>query len=184
MDAADPERKAGTVVRPGGVRQQLIETLHVAFGAQLLSEKTFADRLELVRSSTVIDTAAVVGDLTTRAARSGMHPATASTIQSMYGDLLSAEQDGERSEPVMLLALDWSGAHQELVIGRSPTSDAVLSGPKVSRRHARLRFRDGGWLLEDLDSTNGTIVNGAFVSSCALHPGDRLVIGDHHLTVD
>jgi len=184
MDAADPEHEAVVAVRPGGLRRQLVETLHVAFGAQLMSETTFANRLELVRSATIIDTAVVVGDLTTRAARSGMHPVAASTIQSMYGDLMSCPRRGERNDPVVLLALDWSGAQQELLIGRSPEADAMLSGPKVSRRHARLRFRDGGWFLEDLDSTNGTVVNGAFVTSSALHPGDRLVIGDHHLIVD
>jgi FHA domain len=183
MDAADPEHEAGVAVRPGGVRRQLVETLHVAFGAQLMSETTFANRLELLRSATIIDTAAVVGDLTTRAARSGMHPGAASTIQSMYGDLMSPPR-GERNEPVVLLALDWSGAQEELSIGRSPEADAMLSGPKVSRRHARLRFREGGWFLDDLDSTNGTIVNGARVTSCELHPGDQLVIGEHHLSVD
>lgn len=54
------------------------------------------------------------------------------------------------------LALDWSGAISELILGRRRDCDVVLSDPGVSRRHARLFFRDGSWVLEDLDSTNGT----------------------------
>jgi len=184
MNGSDSVGGAGILGRPGGVRRQLTETLHVAFAAELMSETTFNRRLELVRSARIIDTAAVVGDLTQRAARSGMHPAAATTIQAMFDDLLTAEQDGEQQDPVVLLALDWSGEQHELVIGRNPSSDVMLSGPQVSRRHALLSFRDGAWFVRDLDSTNGTIVNGRSVGSCELHPGDRLVIGGHHLTVD
>jgi pilus assembly protein CpaF len=54
----------------------------------------------------------------------------------------------------------------------------------VSRRPARLVFRDGGWILQDLGSTNGTLVNGEPAGRCRLQPGDHLVIGDHHLRID
>jgi pSer/pThr/pTyr-binding forkhead associated (FHA) protein len=84
----------------------------------------------------------------------------------------------------VLLALDWNGAHDELVIGRNPVCDIVLSGPAVSRQHARLNFRDGIWILQDLDSTNGTVVNGALVGRCKLQPGDRVIIGAEQLIVD
>jgi len=90
----------------------------------------------------------------------------------------------KRPQPI-LLALDWNGGQEELVIGRHPGCDVVLPGQAVSRRHARLRFRDGTWILEDLESTNGTVVNGAsLVGRYRLEPGDRLVIGDERLLVD
>ena len=54
----------------------------------------------------------------------------------------------------------------------------------VSRRHARLSFRDGHWVLRDLDSTNGTRVNGQRVIRCRLEPGDRLRLGSAELLVD
>jgi pilus assembly protein CpaF len=54
----------------------------------------------------------------------------------------------------------------------------------VSRRHARLLFRDGSWVLQDLQSTNGTTVNGVPVGRCQLRPGDRLIFGTACLRVD
>jgi pSer/pThr/pTyr-binding forkhead associated (FHA) protein len=86
--------------------------------------------------------------------------------------------------PPLLLALDWSGGRRELVLGRHHGCDVVLSNPGVSRLHARLVFRDGSWVLQDLQSTNGTTVNGVRVGRCELRPGDHLVLGDEHLKVD
>jgi len=45
-------------------------------------------------------------------------------------------------------------------IGRDPQSDIVVSDPRVSWHHAVLQHQDGGWVLEDPGSTNGTFVNG------------------------
>ncbi len=83
-----------------------------------------------------------------------------------------------------LLVLDWSGAEDELLIGRDEGCDVVLSDLCVSRRHARLRFRDGRWILQDLDSTNGTLVNGVRVGRCQLRAGDVLAVGDEQLAID
>ena len=60
----------------------------------------------------------------------------------------------------------------------------VVGHLSVSRRHARLSFRDGRWVLRDLDSTNGTRVNGKRVVRCRLEPGDRLSLGSADLLVD
>ena len=43
------------------------------------------------------------------------------------------------------------------VQGRDPSCDIVLHRPAVSRRHARLTFRDGARILDDLGSTIGTV---------------------------
>jgi pSer/pThr/pTyr-binding forkhead associated (FHA) protein len=53
----------------------------------------------------------------------------------------------------------------------------VLDDPTVSRRHARLRRRDGCWSIEDLASTNGTRLNGWRIEDARLRDGDRLALG-------
>ena len=62
-------------------------------------------------------------------------------------------------------------------IGRSPDNDLVLDDRRVSRHHARLQARRGMLVLTDLDSANGSRVNGVAVSEVALGAGDRIEIG-------
>jgi hypothetical protein len=57
-------------------------------------------------------------------------------------------------------------------LGRSLDNDVVVEHPRVSRRHAQLRQREGRWWLIDLGSANGTAVNDQPVSEAALLPGD------------
>jgi predicted component of type VI protein secretion system len=83
-----------------------------------------------------------------------------------------------------LLALDWGGGQEELLLGRQLSCDVVLGELTVSRRHARLVFRDGHWVIQDLGSTNGTRVNGVRVGRCELHPGDHIDLGDERLRID
>jgi hypothetical protein len=65
-----------------------------------------------------------------------------------------------------------------LIIGRSSSADLVLQDPLVSGRHAQLRWQDGVAILDDLRSTNGTLVNGQRVtSSHAIRPGDVIQMG-------
>jgi predicted component of type VI protein secretion system len=47
-----------------------------------------------------------------------------------------------------------------LTLGRDPRSDIVIDHPQVSRRHARITRQGDVWVIEDLESTNGTFVNG------------------------
>ena len=66
-----------------------------------------------------------------------------------------------------------------LVIGRHPQSGIVIDHPEVSRRHARVLRQEEGWIVEDLDSTNGTFVNGARLSGPhELSPGDRVGLSE------
>ncbi|CAG0992387.1 Glycogen accumulation regulator GarA [Myxococcaceae bacterium] len=73
--------------------------------------------------------------------------------------------------------------HEESILGRSPRAEVTLSDEGVSREHACLSYdrTAGGWTLEDLQSTNGTRVNGKRIRSCALHPGDEIQIGNVRL---
>lgn len=54
------------------------------------------------------------------------------------------------------------------VIGRDPVCDIVLDDDRVSRRHARLGFAEGKWRLSDLESTNGTSLQGRPLVEAAL----------------
>ena len=70
----------------------------------------------------------------------------------------------------------------QVIVGRAPDSGLSLLDGEVSRQHARFQVDEGRVLVEDLDSTNGTRVNGNLVRGLAeLRPGDRIAIGGHVL---
>ena len=64
------------------------------------------------------------------------------------------------------------------VIGRERTpGGVVLHDPNVSRAHAELTYTGSEWVIRDLRSTNGTLVNDIDVDSCALRSGDLITLG-------
>lgn len=63
------------------------------------------------------------------------------------------------------------------IVGRAPAADLVLDDPSVSRYHARIEIQGKRVDVRDLDSTNGTRVNGREVSASPLEAGDRLAFG-------
>ena len=64
-----------------------------------------------------------------------------------------------------------------VIIGRLAESDIVLDDPGASRRHAEVRRQDGEFVIADLGSTNGTMVNESTVGERTLEEGDRITIG-------
>lgn len=71
-------------------------------------------------------------------------------------------------------------ASKSWVIGSSPNCDIVVTLPNVSRSHCRLIMQDGRFFLEDLESTNGTFVNGVGVSGrVEVSLSDRIVLGSN-----
>ncbi len=70
-----------------------------------------------------------------------------------------------------------------MLIGRDPTVDLFIDNLGVSRKHARLLWERGQFVIEDLDSANGTALNGQPVSRAAVGPGDRVQIGKFVVTV-
>lgn len=66
---------------------------------------------------------------------------------------------------------------QSVVIGRTPECDVILYDAGVSRRHARIFDEGEGFLIEDLGSSNGTVVNGSKVAKQPLKDGDSIVLG-------
>jgi DNA-binding NtrC family response regulator len=66
---------------------------------------------------------------------------------------------------------------EEVHIGNAPSSDLVLTDPTVSRAHCSLRVSPDGYLVTDLDSTNGTFLDGRRIQRVYLGPGDTLHLG-------
>jgi len=67
----------------------------------------------------------------------------------------------------------------QIVIGRDSTNGVVINDAEISRKHARLTFQGGKYVLEDLSSTNGTFVNGQRLAGPAvLKSGDVISFGE------
>jgi pSer/pThr/pTyr-binding forkhead associated (FHA) protein len=65
-----------------------------------------------------------------------------------------------------------------IVLGRDSSADVVIDDGQISRRHARVTPSNGGVVVEDLESTNGTFVNSDEVHApVELRPGDELLVG-------
>jgi pSer/pThr/pTyr-binding forkhead associated (FHA) protein len=64
-----------------------------------------------------------------------------------------------------------------VTLGREEGNALRLNDERISRYHAKVQAEDGDIILTDLDSTNGTRVNGATVQIRRLRPGDQVSIG-------
>ena len=68
-------------------------------------------------------------------------------------------------------------ASTDFVIGRASNSSLCLKDSSVSRNHARIRYAQGQWFIQDLGSGGGTYVNGTRINAAKLQNGDRIRIG-------
>jgi hypothetical protein len=107
--------------------------------------------------------------MTTAIARTPAAPAAPS-----FGHLLVREGKAP--------AYDFELKHKVTVIGRGTDTDVRLTDHAVSRRHAEVRVANGSTMLNDLQSTNGTTVNGLAVTTTALADGDEIKLGETVLT--
>jgi hypothetical protein len=70
-------------------------------------------------------------------------------------------------------------------LGRSRQSDVMIDDPNVSRTHAEIRPRGGSWVVSDLNSTNGTRLNGHRLQGPeVLKPGDEIELGTSLVTFE
>jgi hypothetical protein len=69
------------------------------------------------------------------------------------------------------------------VVGREGTCDVYVESTQVSRRHCLLQVTERGLLVKDLESTNGTFVNGIPMTDGYINEGDRLGLGTYVLTL-
>jgi pSer/pThr/pTyr-binding forkhead associated (FHA) protein len=72
---------------------------------------------------------------------------------------------------------------RELTIGRNPGSDIQIDNLGVSDQHARIIEEKGRYVIEDLDSTNGTFVDEKRITRAALDVNSEVIIGKHSLVV-
>jgi pSer/pThr/pTyr-binding forkhead associated (FHA) protein len=71
-----------------------------------------------------------------------------------------------------------------ITIGRAPDNAIAIDNVAVSTHHARVETQQGRLILSDLDSLNGTFVNGQRVKSVALKDGDVITVGKHSIFLD
>jgi pSer/pThr/pTyr-binding forkhead associated (FHA) protein len=70
----------------------------------------------------------------------------------------------------------------KVTIGRSPECDIKIDNPAISRKHASIEFSDGGYIVADLGSSNGTFLNGQPLKAPeALNPGDTIGLAKFEL---
>lgn len=117
-------------------------------------------------------------------------PSTPQTAQSPAPPTQSPDQAAERPapSPVSARLAIVKGAREgtefpltsaQITIGRSKAgNDLVLNDPQASRNHAVISMENGVYTIKDLQSTNGTIVNGRQITSRVLVDGDVIEIGD------
>ncbi len=82
-----------------------------------------------------------------------------------------------RVESGFYQGLEWSLDRPSTVIGRGRNADLILSEATISRAHAMIGFKGDRLFVQDLDSTNGTLVNGAREHQTELHDGDEVRMG-------
>ena len=71
----------------------------------------------------------------------------------------------------------------EITIGRNPTNDIHIDNLGVSKQHAKIIRQDGAYLIEDLNSTNGTFINDKRVARAVLNENAEIHIGKHSLII-
>jgi hypothetical protein len=135
--------------------------------------------------------------IATRMAQSGPHPVpdeapapdVAPGATMVYKpkqpdtEAVSAEELGLERE---IATLSWDGKQHQIekrrvVIGRSKDADIQVEDPNVSRRHAEVRQEGAAYWVVDLDSTNGTEINGRRLKRAKLRPGDTITVGSTEL---
>ena len=91
-------------------------------------------------------------------------------IPSKHRAYMEIISPGDKNEVIEL-------GEGDIHIGRSPKCEIQLQVKNVSRKHARVFFRNEEYHIEDLGSTNGTYVNGIRVEKCILRNHDQVEIG-------
>lgn len=113
-------------------------------------------------------------DLLSRADQGGPAVAAVPGKQSAPSAMLTVVDPGSSGLPPGLDLL--LGA--TTTIGRHPGNDIALDDPSVSGRHGEIAWERNRWRVRDLDSTNGTLINGSrVVAPSPLEPGDLVQFG-------
>jgi len=71
-----------------------------------------------------------------------------------------------------------------MTLGRAADNDVIIEAESVSGHHAKIWKTEDGYRLADLNSTNGTFVNGERITECALLPGAVIVLGQEEFVFE
>src|SRR5712692_8932151 len=123
-----------------------------------------------------------------------LETAVEGTRRLRLADLASARPSGPAASERALWITDRAGLRFALEpplgvvrVGRATDNEIAIDNQNVSRYHAQLRWVESSWLVYDLDSTNGTFVDGQRVDTAqpkAVAAGATLRLGDYDLQVD
>jgi Nif-specific regulatory protein len=111
-------------------------------------------------------------------------------VESTQSGVMATTTDPPTDQEAFLVAREggaWCEIYKlapanKMTVGRDPASLIVLSDDKCSRRHAEIELSQDGWLIEDLNSRNGTKINGTRITErVGLAPGDVIGIGSLEL---
>ncbi|MBK9141800.1 MAG: FHA domain-containing protein [Candidatus Melainabacteria bacterium] len=113
-------------------------------------------------------------------------------LKSLQSDYLKAESDNDSSMPTAVNVVVQKTGQKiplkttKVKIGRDPTNQVVVAEDTfASRHHAWITFEDGDFWIEDLGSTNGTLLNGhPVVKRQVLSTGDKIRVGHTELTFE
>ena len=155
-------------------RERAVRVLGDSSAAGRISIDTYSRRLERAyEARSRAELGDLVSDLTPRSRGVGW---LARIVEATSA--LAAEAEAAWRRPRMQRLALPQGRQGGVTIGREPGCDCVVSDMTVSRRHAELRPRGGGWVLADLGSTNGTRLNGwRLTGEAAVRPGDEVAFG-------
>jgi pSer/pThr/pTyr-binding forkhead associated (FHA) protein len=143
-------------------RERTVARLRRGYVAGRLNTETFSRRVDRALQA---DCGAELHGLTADL------PAPRMTPFARLRTLLSGPRRHPRLPPLDQLA------GGRLLLGRSSSCQLVFADDTVSRRHAELRLAEGRWILRDLESSNGTWVNGRRVMEAEVAPGDEVHLG-------
>ena len=152
-------------------RHRAIGVLKKGYVAGRLSTETFEERVAVAHTTPSRGTLrALMADVSGRwlAAHTLLRP--------------SERPEARTTEPWASLMLSRCGRRMVLV-GRARTCDLVFGSSAVSRRHARFELVGEQWHVTDMDSMNGTYVDGVRVDRAPVATGSRVVLGDSVLDI-
>jgi hypothetical protein len=157
-------------VRPSeDTRSHTLAALRRGYVSGRLQTETFSFRVERALSTTSR------GELRELAADLP-HRRWRDRLRALRPPLRARHADVWLADPALLEAAS-------LTLGRAPDCGLVFGDDTVSRHHARLELRDGRWFLVDLDSSNGTLVNGRRVRDTEVRAGDQIRLGAARFTL-
>jgi hypothetical protein len=174
MVGSQTDLGSGASVRVSdGDRERVGSVLNLACQQGYLSIETFSHRIDRAfESKTTGELDALLSDLPTVGERFAQ-------LKCAWRRLTKPLDRTDGPPAPTLISPAWSMTQVEFLIGRDPACDISFGDSAISRRHARLTRMGRAWVLSDLDSLNGTYVNGRPITTATvLARHDQLRFGE------